>query len=178
MFNNLHMFYQFISFRTVKAFGEDYFSGMNDSMCEWRKICEKFYRTAKISLLGNETTTVITDFRCNQHITANTSIERAVRLPAAIVGAKRAGAGSADGGIVLITKVEDEYIALAETKIIPMAHKATYIKRLKEKISALNSDAKGVPLTDDSSEDSDDDEEKTKDTGKISFMRGAILQLN
>jgi hypothetical protein len=115
----------------------------------------------------NETTSVITDSRCNQHITANTSIERAVRLPAAILGAKRAGAGSSNGGIQLITKVEDEYISLAEKKIIPMAHKGPYIKRLKDKISALNSDAKGVPLTDDSSEDTDDDEEKTKDTGKF-----------
>lgn len=48
-----------------------------------------------------------------------------------------------------------------------MAHKAPYIKRLKDKISALNSDAKGVPLTDDSAEGSDDDEEKAKDTGKF-----------
>jgi hypothetical protein len=57
---------------------------------------------------------VITDSRCNQHITANTSIEGAVQLPAPIVGAKRAGAGTTQGGIQLISKVPDEYMILAE----------------------------------------------------------------
>jgi hypothetical protein len=104
-------------------------------------------------------TTVLTDSRCNQHITANGSVERAVRLPAALVGAKRAGAGSSNSGILLITKVEDEYLDLAEKKIIPMAHKSTYIKRLKTKICSLTNDAKGVPLTEDS------DGEGGEDTG-------------
>lgn len=142
---------------------------MNDESAvhyEWRKICERIYRAAKRFLVGNVKTTVITDSRCNQHLTANTSIERAVRLPAAIVGAKRAGAGSSKGGIQLISKVEDEYMLLAEKKVIQMAHKATYIQRLKDKISSLNSDARGVHLTDESSVDSDDDWEKTTDTGK------------
>ena len=98
---------------------------------------------------GNGVTAVITDFRCNQHITASGSFERAVRLPAAIKGAKSAGAGSKER-IPLVTKVEEKYMDLAEEKVLPKAHNGSYLKRIKDKIAALPQDAKGVPLTDDS----------------------------
>jgi len=120
---------------------------------EWRRACERIYKQALIKLsnsrFGNGVTVVITDYRCNQHITASGSFERAVRLPAAIRGARNAGAGSLNS-IHLITKVEDHYVELAERKILPKAHKASYLKRLREKILALPADAKGAPLTDDS----------------------------
>jgi hypothetical protein len=98
---------------------------------------------------GNGVTAVLTDSRCNQHITAKGSFERAVRLPAAIRGAKNAGAG-AKQSMPLVTKIEESYMELAEEKIIPMAHKASYLRRLKTKIAALPQDVKGAPLTDDS----------------------------
>eukprot|EP00985_Skeletonema_marinoi_P015574 scaffold8084_cov58-Skeletonema_marinoi.AAC.1 len=66
-------------------------------IAEWRKACERIYKRAvsKLSFtgVGNGVTSVITDSRCNGHITQLGSFERPVRLPAAIKGAKRAGAG-------------------------------------------------------------------------------------
>lgn len=118
---------------------------------------------------GNGVTTVITDSRCNQHITASGSFERAVRLPAAIKGAKNAGAGSKTG-IPLVTKIEDKFMDLAEEKIMPKAHKASYLKRIKDKIAALPQDARGLPLTDDS------DGEGGEDTSKY-FARKFISLL-
>ena len=74
--------------------------------------------------------------------------ERPVRIPAAIKGAKLAGAGT-DPNVLLVTQVEDPYLELAE-KVIPKAHKMTYIKRLKSKIAAIAPNETGMPLTDDS----------------------------
>ena len=64
---------------------------------EWRKACERIYKRAlcKLSLqgVGTNVTHVITDSRCNGHITNSEAYERPVRIPAAIKGAKRAGVG-------------------------------------------------------------------------------------
>jgi len=120
---------------------------------EWHKACERIYKQASIKMTtsgsGNGVTVVITDSRCNEHLTSSGSFERAVRIPAAIRGAKKAGAGSLVD-VPLITKVENHYMKLAEQKVIPKAHKSTYLKRMKDKVSSIRPDAKGVPLTDDS----------------------------
>ena len=130
---------------------------------EWRKACERIYKKATIKMgnagVGNGVTAIITDSRCNQHLTANGSFERAVRLPAAIRGAKKAGAGTNEN-MPLITKVDEFYMELAEKKILPKAHKAEYLKRMKDKIAALPPDAKGVPLTDDSEGEGGEDTSK------------------
>ena len=127
---------------------------------EWRKACERVYKRAvsKLSFagVGNGVTSVITDSRCNGHITQLGSFERPVRLPAAIKGAKRAGAGR-DPNVLLLTEVEDNYYNLAENVVIPKAHKKSYVKRLKTKIQSIPPDQKGVPLTDDSDGEGGDD---------------------
>lgn len=87
--------------------------------------------------------------RCNEHLTASGSFERAVRLPAAIRGAKMAGAGK-DPNIVLAAQVKDKYLNLAENVVLSKAHKLSYLKRIKSKVAALPIDARGAPLTDDS----------------------------
>ncbi|KAL9187806.1 hypothetical protein ACHAXT_006184 [Thalassiosira profunda] len=120
---------------------------------EWRKACERIYKRAvgKLSFagVGNNVTSVLTDSRCNGHITQAGSFERPVRLPAAIKGAKRAGAGS-DPNTLLITSVEDQYLEVAENVVIPKTHKSSYIKRLRAKVAAIPPNESGVPLTDDS----------------------------
>lgn len=145
----------------VKGHGEDVLASnkipfsvnVRNVALEWRKACERIYKRASIKFssagFGNSVTSVITDSRCNQHLTANGSFERAVRIPAAIRGAKMAGIGSSEK-LQLLTKVEDKYMELAESKILPKAHKTSYLKRMKAKIAALPPDAKGAPLTDDS----------------------------
>jgi len=145
----------------IKGYGEDLLA-LNDVpknincrnlTLEWRKTCERIFKRAiakfSVSGFGNGVTVVLTDSRCNQHLTATGSFERAVRLPAAIRGAKQAGAGSREG-VKLVTQVDEKYMELAEKKILPKAHKASYLKRIKAKIAALPPDAKGAPLTDDS----------------------------
>lgn len=140
-------------------------------LIEWRKACERVYKRAIVRLghldSGNGVMAVLTDSRCNEHITANGSFERAVRLPAAIKGAKNAGVGSRPS-LPLITKIEDSYLTLAEEIILPMAHKTSYLKRMKTKITNLAQDAKGVPLTDGS--DGEGGEDTSKLHGFISFL--------
>eukprot|EP00571_Detonula_confervacea_P017395 CAMPEP_0172301418 /NCGR_PEP_ID=MMETSP1058-20130122/3317_1 /TAXON_ID=83371 /ORGANISM="Detonula confervacea, Strain CCMP 353" /LENGTH=1216 /DNA_ID=CAMNT_0013011523 /DNA_START=309 /DNA_END=3959 /DNA_ORIENTATION=- len=120
---------------------------------EWRKACERVYKRAvgKLSSqgVGNNVSVVLTDSRCNGHITQSGSFERPVRIPAAIKGARLAGAGS-DPNTLLITQVEDKYLDLAENAVIPKAHKMPYIKRLKIKIASIPPSVIGAPLTDDS----------------------------
>lgn len=105
---------------------------------------------------GNGYTSVVTDSRCNGHITADGAFERPVRLPAAIKGAKLAGAGT-DSKVLLINTVEDIYLEVAEDNVIPRAHQRSYIKRLKSKITSISPEDTGVPLTDDSEGEGGDD---------------------
>ncbi len=137
---------------------------------EWRKACERIFKRALVRMghinSGNGVTAILTDSRCNQHITAKGSFERAVRLPAAIKGAKNAGAGSKQS-MPLVTKIDEPYMELAEQKIIPMAHKVSYLRRMKSKIAALPVDAKGAPLTDDS--DGEGGEDTSECTHRVIF---------
>ena len=118
---------------------------------EWRKTCERIYKRAvgKLSSegVGNNVTTVITDSRCNGHITQSGSFERPVRIPAAIKGAKYAGAGR-DPNVLLITEVEESYLALAECTISKV-HKDSYIKRLAARVASIAPNVT-EPLTEDS----------------------------
>jgi hypothetical protein len=120
---------------------------------EWRKTCERIYKRAlcKLSLqgVGTNVSHVITDSRCNGHITNSETYERPVRIPAAIKGAKRAGAGT-DPNVLLITTVQDSFLTTAEDVVVPKAHKLSYIKRLKTKIASIGPTETGVPLTEDS----------------------------
>ena len=76
-------------------------------------------------------------------------MERTVRLPAALKGARLAGAGSRDN-VQLALSVGDEYMELAENKVIGMAHSNSYLKRMRSKCAAINHGTSGIPLTEDS----------------------------
>ena len=112
----------------------------------------------KLSLqgVGTNVTHVITDSRCNGHITNSEAYERPVRIPAAIKGAKRAGAGT-DPNVLLITTVQDSFLTTAEDVVVPKAHKLSYIKRLKTKIALIGPTETGAPLTEDSEGSGGDD---------------------
>jgi acetoin utilization deacetylase AcuC-like enzyme len=110
---------------------------------------------------GNGHTHVISDSRCNGHITAENAFERPVRLPAALRGAKLAGAGR-DPSVSLVNKIDDFYVSLAEEKIIPKAHQPSYIKRLKATIAAIPDDQTGAQLTDNSEDEGGDDTKGSK----------------
>jgi len=150
-----------ISCFTLKGHGEDMLhaheipkeSNQRNLVLEWRKSCERIYKRAVVQMrsksTGSGVTIVVTDSRCNKHLTAIGSFERPVRLPAAIRGAKNAGTGSKES-MPLVTKIESKYMELAERNVMPKAHTKQYLKRMRDKIVTLPPDAKGVPLTDDS----------------------------
>ncbi len=160
--------------------GEDFFCGLNLPMhlnktrClnEWRRCCERIFRRALIRMghisTGNGVTAVLTDSRCNQHVTAKGTFERSVRLPAAIWAVKNAGAGNKKT-MPLITEIGEAYMKLAEQTVIPMAHKSSYLRRLKKRIASLPQDARGEPLSEDS------DGEGGEDTGKFLLMSSIYL---
>lgn len=57
----------------------------------------------------------------------------------------------------MITTVEDHYLEIAEEAIIPKAHQASYLKRLKSRIASIPADETGVPLSEDSEGEGGDD---------------------
>ena len=155
----------------IKGHGEDMFyaskipkeSNQRNLVLEWRKTCERIYKRAVTKMgnasMGSGVTAVLTDSRCNQHLTAVGSFERPVRLPAAIRAAKKAGAGSKES-MPLITEIDRKYMELAEQKALPKGHTKEYLKRMRDRIAALPPDARGAPLTDDSDGDGGEDTSK------------------
>ena len=100
--------------------------------------------------VGTGVTSVLTDKRCRGHLTSSGSMERSVRLPAALRGAKNAGAG-VKSTFKIHDTVEDPWVDLAVEKILPMIHEKRYVQRLSQKIREIADDnERGIPLTDDS----------------------------
>ena len=139
---------------------------------EWEKSLERVFtmlsKDASQPGFGNGVTLVLTDLRCNQHLTSNGCVERAVRLPAAIKAAKQAGAGS--GWQVQLEQVVDEkYVTLAEDKILRLAHSVNYVKRMQSTCAGLPAKAIGQPLTEDSEGESGGDTSTFFSQALISF---------
>lgn len=98
---------------------------------------------------------VLTDSRCNLHLTSSDCFERAVRLPAALKAAREA-----KGNICISTSVEDKYLELAEKNVILRAHKKSYIQKIKARcMSATGENV--VPLTEDSEGNGGEDTSKS-----------------
>lgn len=127
---------------------------------DWRRCCERIYKHINVGLGSNGKSWVITDSRCNLHLTSSECFERAVRLPAALKGARQA-----KGNVEIIHSVEDEYLILAENDIIIRAHTMPYIQRIKKRCMAAPED-QVVALTDDS------DGNGGEDTSKLTFITG------
>lgn len=85
---------------------------------------------------GNKVTLVVSDSRCNLHLTSRGSVERQVRIPVALKAAKQVGAGSNEN-IQLVTVVDDRYLQFAENCVLPKAHSTSYIQRMKNRCSAI-----------------------------------------
>jgi galactokinase len=116
---------------------------------EWRWFCERLYKhvTSWKSADGHSdrgVSRVITDSRCNLHITSSECYERPVRLPAALKAVRQVS-----GNIQIIESVDDKYLELAENDIVLRAHKKSYVRRFKTRCLAANQDAI-VSLTEDS----------------------------
>lgn len=110
---------------------------------------------------------VLTDSRCNLHLTSSECFERPVRLPAALKAAREA-----KGSIRIATTVDDKYMELAEKHVILRAHKKSYIQRIKARcLSAVEDNV--VPLTEDSEGHGGEDTSKS-----LSFLSCLIFYGN
>lgn len=129
------------------AFAADDFPDLH-VIPEWRRLCERIYKHF-VSVLPGTGSIVLTDFRCNGHLVSDTCFERSVRLPAAMRGARIAGA-TTDGHIKLITEIHGRYLDLVEQQLLSKVHTAAYLKRMKSRCSSARDDSEVVKLTDDS----------------------------
>jgi len=138
---------------------------------DWRRCCERIYKHINAKLECNNVSWVITDSRCNLHLTSTECFERAVRLPAALKGARQA-----KGNIRIINTVGDKYLDVAENDVIARAHKMSYIQRIKKRCMAATGD-NVVALTDDSDGNGGEDTKGSKGTWNAAISGvGAALQ--
>ena len=148
-------------------------------LSDWREVCEYIFKlsSAKFSIdgFGRGVTAVITDIRCNGHITADDSFERTVRLPAAIRGAKCAGAGTLN--VPLFSQVDNKYFEIAEKQILPKAHNSSYLRKMKNKIAAIPVNITGFPLTDDSDDETGGDDTKGSRGSFIAAVTGVAAAI-
>jgi len=149
----------------LKRLGEDtiysFLAGQHKpSLAEWQRCSEQLYKymTSKLPdlMFHDGMSIVLTDSQCNGHLTSNACFERSVRLPAAIKGAKLAGA-RAGGPVKLVTEVHQKYINYVEEKLLIKAHGVAYLKRIKSRCALTTSDSEVIKLTDDSSGEGGED---------------------
>jgi hypothetical protein len=153
----------------VKTHGEDAVASVDGAqkgtvaVADWRRASERIYKymTAILSNegFGNGVSTVLTDSRCNGHRTLDGCFERAVRLPAALKGAKLAGAGASEA-TQLVKEIPAHYHDFVEQKLLIKAHSASYLKRMKSRCAAATTDSEGIVLTDDSDGNGGEDTSK------------------
>jgi hypothetical protein len=153
----------------VKTHGEDAVSSVDGAqkgtlaVADWRRASERIYKymTGVLSDdgFGNGVSTVLTDSRCNGHRTLDGCFERAVRLPAALKGAKLAGAG-ASAATQLVKEIPSHYHDFVEQKLLIKAHSTSYLKRMKSRCAAATTDSEGIVLTDDSDGNGGEDTSK------------------
>jgi len=132
---------------------------------DWRRCCERIFKHVNVALGSEATSFVITDSRCNLHLTSSECVERAVRLPAALKGVKQA-----KGNIEIINSIEDAYLNLAENVAIVRAHKMSYVERIKKKCMAAPAD-NVVALTDDSDGNGGEDTSELSSTTGVRMFR-------
>ena len=143
------------SWATLKRVGDDVVALIQPSnstaVAEWRRAAERLYKYLTLNLARSEDglSVVLTDLRCNGHKTSTACFERSVRLPAALKGAKLAGA-TADGSPRLVSGVSQHFIDFVENEILRRAHGSAYVKRMKGRCGAAANDEDVVKLTDDS----------------------------
>ncbi|GKY98581.1 hypothetical protein MPSEU_000814900 [Mayamaea pseudoterrestris] len=152
----------------LKTYGEEVIGSIAldlklTASADWRRALERLYKYLVSKSPGRNATVVLSDLRCNGHLTGEACFERSVRLPAALKAARLAGA-TADGPLRLILGVEDEHIKLAEWRILPKAHTTSYLKRMKSRCESAPSPESIIMLTDDSDEKGGEDTMGSKGT--------------
>jgi hypothetical protein len=174
------------SWSILKRLGEESLAALLSGdaravLVEWCRCAEKIYlfmvaMFADGKSVGNGLTAVITDTRCNSHRTSGGCFERPVRLPAALKGAKLAGAGR-DDVTRLITSVPVQYLDYVEKKLLSKTHDMSYLKRMKSKCAAARTDDEVLMLTDNSDGEGGEDTSKYKRGGGLAFKNHYLTML-
>ncbi|KAG7337319.1 histone deacetylase family protein [Nitzschia inconspicua] len=162
----------------VKGQGEELISSLKEekSLKEWRRFCERIYkcivsRQNTNGENGSGFSRVITDSRCNLHLTSSECFERPVRLPAAMKAVRQV-----TGNIQVFDSVDDRFLELAENDIIRRAHQKSYIQRFKKRCLAATQETI-IPLTEDSDGNGGEDTKGSKGSWKAAVAAvGAALQ--
>lgn len=142
------------SWSVLKNYGEDVLPMFsNHALPDWRRAAERIYKYMANLLsgdgYGNGISMVLTDSRCNGHLSSNGCFERNVRLPAAVKAAKLAGASDTGTKIRLVDTVPgDDIVDFVERKILVKAHSASYLSRMKKRCLSAKSDDEELVLTD------------------------------
>jgi hypothetical protein len=142
---------------------------------DWRRAMERLYKYMVCMPSGRGPTVVLTDLRCNAHLTNFGCLERSVRLPAALKGARLAAAEGRS--LKLIAGVSDEYVSLAEKCILPRVHNASYLKKMKSRCASAPSDDAVVMLTDDSEGRGGEDTSKWRSSLGAKFLNDSNVSL-
>lgn len=152
-----------LQFQGEEAIGISFAGKSTAILSDWRRACEKVYKyiTHAVSTkgFGNGVSVVLSDYRCNQHVTSCGCFERAVRLPAALRAARDMGAGHNEN-IPLLTTIEKCYVDAAENDVLLKAHSISYLRRMKSRCSQIR-DNQVAYLTEDS--DGNGGEDTSKD---------------
>lgn len=159
---------------TVKRIGIETLSRFcekrKEVLAEWNVFIERVYKKIVLGVSGESdgkrVSLVLSDYRCNGHRTSDGCFERAVRLPAALKGAKLAGAGTHPYHSI-VPQVDDAYIDFVVRIVLPMAHTKTYLDRMKNRCALAKDNDGGLVLTDDSSGNGGADTSKWNQTFDI-----------
>lgn len=135
-------------------------------MLDWRRACERIYKHITIAFssegFGNGLSWVVSDSRCNLHLTSNECFERAVRLPAAMKAAKSVAAEKGDR-LKIMDTVAKKYLEMAEKEVVRRAHSKTYLRRMKKKCQSVETEGEIVALTADSDNNGGEDTSELTD---------------
>ncbi|GAX15787.1 histone deacetylase 6 [Fistulifera solaris] len=152
-----------IGIETLTMYGGE----RHEVLAEWNLFIERVYKQILHTVAGEShckrVSLVMSDYRCNGHRTSDGCFERAVRLPAALKGAKLAGAGT-NPYHSIVPSVNDVYIDFVLKKVLPMAHAKSYLERMRMRCALARDSDRGLILTDDSSGDGGADTRGSKGT--------------
>lgn len=143
---------------------------------DWRRFLERIYKFLVNFYSAQKQTLVLSDLRCNLHLTGNACFERSVRLPAALKAAKLAGA-TVDGSLKLVLGVEEKFVEMALNRVLVKAHTAPYLKRMKGRCESAASEEAIIRLTDDSDGRGGEDTSKSMSGLRIIVPYSCFLRL-
>lgn len=116
---------------------------------DWRRVMQHLFLFSSIfGFRALDKTAVLTDMRCNHHITSNGCFERTVRMAAALKAVKKVSqSGKLDPTHVL--SCEGGLYSFVEKEILPRVHDSVYLRVMKDRCKSIKQ-GEVAALTEDS----------------------------